>query len=432
MNSTLTGPVATYLTQVKAELSDLPPGELAEVLDDVTGHLSEVAAEFEEEPTAAGLQARLGTPSQYADELRTAAGYPPRTKAAKPERTGAEAALTWGVIASIVGPLFLIIGLTNGIGEAAFFGTIGVLLLAGAAFMGVRALQGRDPRIVLETYRGQRGAEQIRNLIDQIPPNVRRDLVTIGQPVWWVARGIVGGGAVFAMSGAAAVVVVGALAGAIVSVWIGRKTQQDRRWLWYVVPLNVVATIIVPLWLAYSFVGGSAGPFTNYRSHATSNSYYPQNGLALDGTSISNVYPFDEQGRQVKVRLYDQDGRPISLPLQNCAASNGTIGGSDSVSNLYPQATVKTDEPAQTDANGNDITPCTETDKAPFVPPPAPATTPTMGPTTGSTPGASTTPRPTPTPTAKPSVPAASTKPTPTPPATTGKPGVTLTVTPTR
>jgi hypothetical protein len=427
VNSTLTGPVATYLAQVKAELSDLPPGELADVLEDVTGHLSEVAAEFEAEPTAAALQDRLGTPSQYADELRTAAGYPPRTKAAKPERTGAEAALTWGVIASIVGPLFLIIALANGDAEAAFFGVIGLIFLAGAAFMGVRALQGRDPRIVLDTHRGQRLSENIRGLIDQIPPNVRHELVTIGQPVWWVARGIVGGGAIFAVSGASAVTVVGALAGAIVSVWIGRRTQEDRRWLWYVVPLNVVATIIVPLWLAYSFVGGSAGPFSNYRSTPSSTNYYSQNGLALDGTSISNVYPFDEQGRQVKVRLYDQDGKPISLPLQNCAVSTGTIGGNDSVSNVYPQAVVRTDEPTQTDADGNDITPCTETDKAPFVPPPAPAT-----PTTGPPPGSSTTPQPTPTPTAKPSVPVASSKPTPTPPATTGKPGVTLTITPTR
>ncbi|WP_328332273.1 hypothetical protein OHA70_13615 [Kribbella sp. NBC_00382] len=433
MNSTLTGPVATYLAQVKAELSDLPPGELADVLEDVTGHLSEVATEFEEEPTAAALQDRLGTPSQYADELRTAAGYPPRTKAAKPERTGAEAALTWGVIASIVGPLFLIIALANGDAEAAFFGVIGLIFLAGAAFMGVRALQGRDPRIVLDTHRGRHGAEQIRSLIDQIPPNVKHELVTIGQPVWWVARGIVGGGAIFAVSGAFAVTVVGALAGAVVSVWIGRRTQQDRRWLWYVVPLNVVATVIVPLWLAYSFVGGSAGPFTNYRSTASSNNYYPQNGLVLDGTSISNVYPFDEQGRQVKVRLYDQDGKPISLPLQNCAATNGNATGDDMVSNVFPQAIVRTDQPTQTDANGNDITPCTDTDKAPFVPPPAPATTLTT-PSAGSTPGATTTPQPTPTPTAtgKPSTPAASTKPTPTPPATTGKPGVTLTITPTR
>ena len=80
MNSTLTGAVAIYLAQVRAELSDLPPGELEDVLDDVSGHLTEVAAEFEGEPTIAALQERLGTPQQYADELRTAAGYPPRTQ----------------------------------------------------------------------------------------------------------------------------------------------------------------------------------------------------------------------------------------------------------------------------------------------------------------------------------------------------------------
>ncbi|MDX6258983.1 MAG: hypothetical protein QOH84_671 [Kribbellaceae bacterium] len=439
MNSTLTGPVATYLAQVKTELSDLPPGELAEVLDDVTGHLTEVAAEFEEEPTAAALQDRLGTPRQYADELRTAAGYPPRTTAAKPVRTGAEAALTWGVVAAIAAPLFLVIGLVGGADETAFFGVIGLILLAGAAYLGVRALQGRDPRIVLDTHRGRRGAEQIRGLIDQIPPNVRHELVTIGQPVWWVARGIVGGGAIFAVSGASAVTVVGALAGAVVSVWIGRKTQQDRRWLWYVVPLNVVAAIIVPIWLAYSFVGGSAGPFTNYRSTVNSSGtgYYSTSGLSLDGTSISNVYPFDEQGRQVKVRLYDQDGKPISLPLQDCAINNSLVGSNnETVSNLYPQAVVQPDDEQSqtTDPAGNVTTACKDSDKAPFVPPPAPATTPTTGPTTGATPGATpgATTTPPATPTTKPSAQGATSKPTPTPPTPTGKPGVTLTITPTR
>ncbi|MDX6237415.1 MAG: hypothetical protein QOG10_2230, partial [Kribbellaceae bacterium] len=78
MNSTLTDPVATYLAQIRAELSDLPPGELEDVLDDVTGHLTDVAAELDGEPTAAALENRLGTPRQYTDELRTAAGYPPR------------------------------------------------------------------------------------------------------------------------------------------------------------------------------------------------------------------------------------------------------------------------------------------------------------------------------------------------------------------
>ncbi|NEA35373.1 hypothetical protein [Streptomyces sp. SID13031] len=419
MNSTLTGPVATYLAQVKAELRDLPPGELADVLDDVTGHLSEVAAEFEEEPTAAALQDRLGTPRQYADELRTAAGYPPPTASPK-QKSGAETALRWGIVAAIVGPFFLVIGLSNGGEETLFFGVIGLILLIGAAYLGVRALHGNAPDAVLDTKRGSQGAEFVAGAIDQIPPDLRRELVSIGQPVWWVARGIVGGGAIFALSGATAVAVVGALVGAVVSVWIGRKTQQDRRWLWYIVPLNVVAAIIVPVWLAFSFFGSSYGIFANHQNgndYVSSNgtsSYNSQQGLLLDGNQVGNIYPFDAQGRQVPVRLYDQDGKPINLPLQNCAVNNGTIGGGEQISNLFPQTTVVPDVDGNIDPEN-----CKESDKAPFVPPPAPATTPTA-----TTPPA--------TPSANQPTPATTSKPSATPPPTTGKPGVTLTITPTR
>jgi hypothetical protein len=117
---------------------------------------------------------------------------------------------------------------------------------------------------------------------------------SIGQPVWWVARGMLGGGGFFALFGAGAVAVVGAIAGAGVSVWIGRRSQQDRRWLWYVVPLNVVAILAVPAALAAGFVGTSSGlfSFTNYNDHSRGSSYTA--GLALDGQPIENLYPFDE------------------------------------------------------------------------------------------------------------------------------------------
>jgi hypothetical protein len=198
-----------------------------------------------------------------------------------------------------------------------------------------------------------------------------------------------------------------------VSIWIGRRTQQDRRWLWYVVPLNVVATIIVPAWLAFSFVGGSSiALFSSYHDNSSSGYNYTPNGLSLDGNIINNVYPFDEQGRQVKVRLYDQDGKPINLPLQDCATQYGQNNRGDSVSNVFPQTVVQADENGYTDPEN-----CKDSDKANFVPPPAPATTPTT---------AGTTPTPTPRPSAK-----ASTTP-PTPSASSPRPAVTLTVAPTR
>lgn len=407
MNSTLTGPVATYLAQVRAELSDLPPGELEDVLEDVSGHLTEVAAEFEQEPTAAALDERLGSPRQYADELRTAAGYPPRTQQAA-DRGAGRKALRWGIIACTVGPFLLVVGLVGGsFDTVAFFGLLGLATLFGAAYLGVRALNGQDPRIVLDEPRGAQWAESIRGLVDQLPPNVRRELVTIGQPVWWVARGVVGGGGFFAMFGAGAVTVVGALAGAAVSIWIGRRTQQDRRWLWYVVPLNLVATIAVPLWLAASFVGGSSGLFSSSSYHNDPASNYAVGGLALDGQRIDNIYPFDAQGRQVSVRLYDQNGQPISVQPEDCAAIYGSNVSTEPTSNLFPQPALMKGADSAGDAES-----CKDTTEAPFVPPPLPAsTTPSAGTTATTTP---------------------STKPTPTAPTSTPRPGPTLTISPTR
>ncbi|MEV0284376.1 hypothetical protein AB0H36_09695 [Kribbella sp. NPDC050820] len=396
MNSTLTGAVAIYLAQVRAELSDLPPGELEDVLEDVSGHLTEVAAEFEHEPTTAGLQERLGTPREYADELRTAAGYPPRTQPVA-DRDAARKALRWGLIAATVGPFFVAIGIFAwSHEETLFFGVLGFGVLFAAAYLGVRALRGHDPRIVLETPRGAQGAEAVRGLVDQIPPNVRRELVTIGQPVWWVARGATGGGGFFALFGAGAVTVVGALAGAAVSIWIGRKTQEDARWLWYVVPLNVVATVAVPAFLAAAYMGASFGFLNGYDDYSGRSASY-QDGLVLNGTPVTNIYPFDAQGKQVPVRLYDQDGSPISLRKQDCATY---FDNADATSNSFPLP-VMIDDGA-----GMEPRTCKDSDKASFSPPPAPATT--------TTPSASTTP-------------SVSTKPT-----TTPSTSVTLTVQPTR
>jgi hypothetical protein len=313
-------------------------------------------------------------------------------------------------VASTVGPFFLIVALLDrGRDVTAFFGLVGLTAVIVSAYLGVKALQGQSPRIVLETSRGASAAAAIRESIEQIPPNVRRELVTIGQPVWWVARGAVGGAAFFAVFGANAVTVVGALAGAAVSIWIGRRTQQDARWLWYVVPLNLVAAIIVPAWLAASFVGGPSGIFNNYNDYrgSSSSNYNPPSGLNLDGTSISNIYPFDEQGRPVHVRLYNQDGQPINLQRQDCATTYGDTRPPNETTNFFPLVTVQ-----QTDPNEYvDAENCKDSDKAPFVPPPAPATPTTPSPT----PGSSVTPTP-----------SASGKPT------TPKPGATLTATPVR
>jgi hypothetical protein len=421
VNSTLTGPVANYLAKIRAELSDLPPGELEDVLDDVTGHLTDVAAEFDGEPTAAALENRLGTPLQYADELRTAAGYPPKVQEGETATNG-KAALRLGLIAATVGPFFLLIGMLNHRRDDSdlFCMLVGLVIIGGFGYLGIRALSGHDPRLVAETAPGEQWAASIRGLLGQLPQNARRDLKAIGQPLWWVGRGIVAGGGISAVVGLRnipLVLVVGALVGALVSIWIGRRTQQDRRWLWFIVPLNVVATIAVPVWLAASLAGYSSYRYfaTNYSTAGTAYTA----GLSYDGSEVQNVYPFDEQGRPLTgVRLYTETGTPLELTPNDCASQyDKAVSG-----NVFPQMTIVGDSGA---TNPED---CQESDKPGFkvLPPLAATTTAPTSPTPSSpatpSPGAG---KPV-TPTAKPSsTPSA-------PQATATEPEVTLTIRPLR
>ena len=64
--------IAPYLTAARRSLSDLPPGEQAELLDDLHAHLHEILADESE-----AFEARLGAPDEYAAEFRASAGYPP-------------------------------------------------------------------------------------------------------------------------------------------------------------------------------------------------------------------------------------------------------------------------------------------------------------------------------------------------------------------
>jgi hypothetical protein len=77
MTAPTTTPAAqAYLSEVEAELADLPADERAELLDDLSSHL----LALEEEGDARSLTARLGSSAEYAAELRAAAGLPPRGK----------------------------------------------------------------------------------------------------------------------------------------------------------------------------------------------------------------------------------------------------------------------------------------------------------------------------------------------------------------
>jgi hypothetical protein len=64
--------VEAYLAGVAALLTDLPADDRQDLLDELSTHLDELSQE-----TDAPLESRLGSPADYAAELRASAGLPP-------------------------------------------------------------------------------------------------------------------------------------------------------------------------------------------------------------------------------------------------------------------------------------------------------------------------------------------------------------------
>ncbi len=80
MTAPVTSPAAQeFLAAVQRELEDLPAEERGELLEDLEQHLLAVEADGDER----SLTTRLGTATDYAAELRAAAGLPPREAVAR-------------------------------------------------------------------------------------------------------------------------------------------------------------------------------------------------------------------------------------------------------------------------------------------------------------------------------------------------------------
>ncbi|MCW2501931.1 MAG: hypothetical protein JWO79_215, partial [Actinomycetia bacterium] len=67
-----------YTERVRAALADLPADERDELTEDLHTHLADVVAETSGPAgTSTSLESRLGSPEEYAAELRRSAGIPP-------------------------------------------------------------------------------------------------------------------------------------------------------------------------------------------------------------------------------------------------------------------------------------------------------------------------------------------------------------------
>ncbi len=240
---------------------------------------------------------RLGTPAEYAAELRAAAGYPePATVA-----TGVPSPwpARWALAGMLVGAAGLALGV---LARNPLLLLVGVLAPLPALALVVR--DGKDVPAVA-------ALPVVRRFVAARPPagsaaRAVTDFLASLQPAWWLLRALIAGMLVGAVVGDALAMVVLVVVAVPLSIWLGHASMHDRRWLWLVVPLNALAVAVVPVGLDRS----DLLPGTSRTVYAA-----PPAGLYQDGRPIRDIRPVDAAGAPLTgVYLFDQDGRPIDAP----------------------------------------------------------------------------------------------------------------------
>ncbi|SFC07977.1 hypothetical protein SAMN04487968_103300 [Nocardioides terrae] len=292
MSTTETSPVAPevrlFLARVRHELVDLDPDEVTEMTDGLEADLTELVAD--RGPSA------LGSPAEYAEELRAAAGLEVRS----PGRPG-----------------------RRPVGES----VDGLLDAVRHRADGVLARLPRDTRPLLTWLR----------------------------PLWWVARAwaaIQLGAATFsAMTGVGYYFFEGgrieplpamsAWSWALLAAAVVISVQVGRGRLWpggrrgaaarvVLLVLNGVAIVAVPYLVVLMAsadsgydrgqdIGYDAGYHAGYRDGQSGgpddqSGIFDQAGVYSDGHWVSNIYAYDASGKPLTgVQLFDQMGKPISV-----------------------------------------------------------------------------------------------------------------------
>ncbi|MDQ3402629.1 MAG: hypothetical protein M3548_04440 [Actinomycetota bacterium] len=343
--------VAEYLRRLRVALDGLPDEEIAEIVEDVEPHLVEV---FEE---SGDLTARLGTPEDYAAELRAAAGYPEATvdpaPAADTRKWRARLVLFVVACAVLVAWITGMVGV-NSSGSAKFIPLfLTAIVVAATALLVFNGVVRRQDIESLREYRAARRMGEAA--IGAIPAHIL-DYLRGLQPAWWLIRIVllaIGFVAAIFTRGNIGSVLFLAVIGLL--LWCGPSVRTDRRLLLVLVPANAFV-----IGVAFGLTGNALNTFD-------SSPYYPVNysssGLIYEGSRLSNVYAVDAQGKPIPVfYLYDEDGKPLNMYRNSCV---GQVN--ESFRNRFPQPRITYDDGV-----------CTEETGIPFVPLPEPTSSSTV------------------------------------------------------
>jgi len=285
MTTTSLHPVDDFARAVRTALADLPLDEVEDLTDGLEADLAERASD-EESP-------EFGDPVAYANELRSAAGLPPRNYRS-PSGAGSVFGSAWA-------------DLLSGLHELQKHPLIGRL---AAFFVAIR-------------------------------------------PLWWLFRAWVFYGIVTWGLGVASLsfnlgTIVLAAACLVLSVQLGRGRWQPRAWIRTgVLVMNVLLVVTIPVALLATSFAFSAQYSDAYADGLSDGNQNP-NGLVFNGHQITNIFAYDAAGKPLtNVQLFDQKGRPLdTVPDSTLAVSeapylvpNANVVGRKGW-NVYPLETI--------------------------------------------------------------------------------------------
>jgi len=224
VNAITTRATHEYLTRVRTSLADIAAGEVDDLLDDVRPHLADIAAEIGPDCTLKDLIDRLGTPEQYAAELRAAGDYPLAPLDSAPRPTKAPRFALWSML---VASFFLLIAAASAVSAAevgilyAGITLCGTVIGIGAftvARRGPEALDGLPEVAWLRTARETTTGQYLRSLA----------------PGWWIGAALIFIGATILMTRGRpgdtvlAIPIFAILAGLV--IFAGQRVGAHRGW----------------------------------------------------------------------------------------------------------------------------------------------------------------------------------------------------------
>ncbi|HEY7070874.1 MAG TPA: hypothetical protein VH479_12205 [Acidimicrobiales bacterium] len=281
-----------YLAEVRSHLAGLGDDERDDLLDDLTAHVHQVAADDER-----SLEDALGSPEAFAAELLASAGLTAEMPDPRP-------------------------GLVT------------------------RAQRRLDAAV--DAIRRQPAGRAVLDFLPELRPAwwVARGWLVV-YLLTMAANGTADSFPFPEVVGSWVLGAALAFLGAVLSVGLGRRTKPPR-WVWIVNVVAIAAIVIVAndthprasdtIYIDNGGNGVSAQDVDRLRLLA-------ETGLQHgDGSPVSNIYAYDANGQPLdRVRLYDQDGRPIeAFPGYDANGNPLTVApvfGADGqvVTNAYPQ-----------------------------------------------------------------------------------------------